>query len=480
MRIAPRRYDDDRELAEIERRLAATPDAVELLFERACCLEDLGRSEAAAQAYVDVLARDARHLGTLSNLGSMLLQRGQAAKAQTFFTHALTYHPQQLIAHVNLGQALFDQGDAATAVAHYHAALAVDAQFFAAHQALAIAFEAAGDMARSEHHWERAFEDGAASKLPYAGPQPPPLRLLLVVSGRGGDVVAHRFLDDRVMETTMVMADGLRAGTALPPHDVVFNGIGDADRCKIPLERARAALRNSRARVINDPDRVLATGRAGIAERFAGIAGVVVPRTELVPRAEITPEALAENGWTFPLLVRVPGYQAGRYFEHVNDPSLLAAALPRLPGKELLLIAFLDARGADGFARKYRVLFVDGRLYPVHLAVSRDWKVHYFSSDMADRADHRDEERRFLDDMRATLGKRVMAAIEAIGRKLGLDYGGVDFAIGAAGDVIVFEANATMAVYPPPADARWSYRQAAYDAVIGAVRALIAQRAAPG
>jgi Tfp pilus assembly protein PilF/glutathione synthase/RimK-type ligase-like ATP-grasp enzyme len=479
MRIAPRRYDDERDLAEIDRRLERAPDAVDLLFERACCLEDLGQSETAAQAYVAVLGRDSRHLGTLSNLGTMLLHRGEALKAQTFFIHALTHHPLQLITHVNLGQALYEQGEIASAIGQYRAALAVDAHFFAAHQALAILYEATGDAVQSEHHWQAAFENGAASKLPYAGPIPPPLRLLLVVSGRGGDVVAHRFLDDHAMETTMVMADGFRSGTTLPPHDVVFNGIGDADRCKTPLERTRTLLRSSPARVINDPDRVLATGRAGIAERFGSIAGVLVPRTELTARSEITAERLVERGWTFPLLVRVPGYQAGRYFELVKEPDALADALTRLPGNKLLLIAFVDARSGDGYARKYRVLFIDGRLYPVHLAISAEWKVHYFSSDMAERADHRDEERRFLSDMPATLGAPVVIALEEIGRALGLDYGGVDFGIDAAGNVIVFEANATMAVYPPPSGAQWAYRKPAYKAVIAAVRALIVARAVP-
>ena len=89
--------------------------------------------------------------------------------------------------------------------------------------------------------------------------------------------------------------------------------------------------------------------------------------------------------------MRVPGYQAGRYFELVKEPDALADALTRLPGNKLLLIAFVDARSGDGYARKYRVLFIDGRLYPVHLAISAEWKVHYFSSDMAERADHRDE-----------------------------------------------------------------------------------------
>jgi len=55
-----------------------------------------------------------------------------------------------------------------------------------------------------------------------------------------------------------------------------------------------------------------------------------------------------------------------------------------------------------------------------------------------------DEERRFLDDARAALGERAWHAVEAIGRRLDLDYGGIDFTLLPDGRVFVFEANATM------------------------------------
>jgi len=112
------------------------------------------------------------------------------------------------------------------------------------------------------------------------------------------------------------------------------------------------------------------------------------------------------------------------------------------------------------------------------LAISNDWKVHYFSSDMPERADHRDEERRFLEDMRGVLGVPAIGVLEAVARVLDLDYGGVDFGIDAAGNVVIFEANATMAVYPPASGDPFAYRRPAFDAVIAAVRALIADRAA--
>jgi hypothetical protein len=311
--------------------------------------------------------------------------------------------------------------------------------------------------------------------MPYAGTEPP-LRVLLLVSARGGDIVTHPFLDDRIMQTTMFVPEGFQSGMALPAHDVIFNSIGDADRARKALERVRALLGGSTAKVINDPDRVLATARDETAGRLGGIAGAIVPRTERFARAEITAANLRERGWSFPLLVRAPGYQAGRYFERVDDPAGLAEAVARIPGAELFIIAFADMRDPDGCVRKYRVLFIDGRLYPVHLAISSEWKVHYFSSDMGERADHRAEEDRFLGDMRAALGPKATSTLEEIARVLDLDYGGIDFGIDVNGEVVIFEANATMAVYPPTGE-EYAYRRPAFDAVIAAVHALLAERA---
>ena len=60
----------------------------------------------------------------------------------------------------------------------------------------------------------------------------------------------------------------------------------------------------------------------------------------------------------------------------------------------------------DGMARKYRVMFIGGVAYPLHLAISADWKVHYFTAAMAADPAFRAEERRFLDDMPAVARRR--------------------------------------------------------------------------
>jgi hypothetical protein len=121
---------------------------------------------------------------------------------------------------------------------------------------------------------------------------------------------------------------------------------------------------------------------------------------------------------------------------------------------------------------------IGGEIFPLHLAISQNWKVHYFTSDMADRPDHRREELAFLSDIRGVLGDEAMAGLAAIRDALGLDYAGVDFGLGRGGDLLLFEANATMVIAAPDSDPRWTYRHNAITSVIDAVVALIRGRAA--
>jgi hypothetical protein len=156
----------------------------------------------------------------------------------------------------------------------------------------------------------------------------------------------------------------------------------------------------------------------------------------------------------------------------------LPAALAQLPGDELTVLSYLDARGPDGKARKYRVMMIGGRLYPLHFAISSHWKIHYFTADMADRPEHRAEDAEFLENMPSVLGPRGMSALSEIQSRLGLDYAGIDFGLGPNGDILLFEANATMVVNPPEPDAKWSYRRPAVERIYNAVRQMLMARAA--
>src|ERR1700726_2595543 len=75
-------------------------------------------------------------------------------------------------------------------------------------------------------------------------------------------------------------------------------------------------------------------------------------------------------------------FHTGRYFTRVESPESLAAAASELPGDDVWLIEQLDARDGEGMFRKIRVMIVDPKLYPLHLAISRAWMFHYFPADL--------------------------------------------------------------------------------------------------
>ncbi len=282
------------------------------------------------------------------------------------------------------------------------------------------------------------------------------------------------WIDEALFSVTTVYADFFE-GAALPAHDLVVNAIGDAELCDAALLRAQRIVAASGMPVINVPERVRQTTRARNAERLRGIAGVVTPQVELLSR-----DALRAAHLRFPLLLRSPGFHTGRNFVRVESGRELDAAMAALPGEALLAIEFLDARGPDGMARKYRAMFIDGRIYPLHMAAAWDWKVHYFTSAMADEPRLRAEEQAFLEDMEAVLGARAMAALYGVEAALGLDYAGVDFGLDSQGALIVFEANATMILLGPDERSIWDYRRRTVGAAQAAAKAMVWDKVAAG
>jgi L-lactate utilization protein LutB len=89
----------------------------------------------------------------------------------------------------------------------------------------------------------------------------------------------------------------------------------------------------------------------------------------------------------------------------------------------------------------------------------------------------REEERCFLEDMPSALGAIAMAALRQICTALDLEYAGIDFAVASDGSILLFEANATMVVFPPSHDAMWDYRRPAIDNVLEAASSMLLKRA---
>jgi hypothetical protein len=450
-------------------------DNTEALLERARSLARAGEFDEARQEYLAVLSRLPTHAGALNDLGALLHRTGFRSAARTVFEHLIAVHPRAVDGRVNFGNFLLADGDAEGAQRQYGAALAIAPDLAEAHQGMGKALVELGDRDLATDHLRRGYQGRAVTVAPYRGGGEPK-RVLQLVSAYGGNIATGQFLDERRYQVASIVAEFHDPTRPLPAHDLIVNAIGDADLCEEALVAAEALVAISDRPLINQPAHVRQTGRVENAAKLASVPDVIAPRTMRLSRDGLARATLEQSGFSLPILLRAPGHHTGRHFVRVETEGDLDRAVTELPGSELLAIAPLDAVGPDGKARKYRVMIVDGQLYPLHLAISDHWKVHYFTAGMAEHPERIAEEAAFLSDMPGVLGSRAMAALGAIGRALGLDYAGIDFALGPDGQVLLFEANATMVIAMPDADDRWrARRQAAQDA-LNAVEAMLTKR----
>jgi tetratricopeptide (TPR) repeat protein len=384
------------------------------------------------------------------------------------------------LSRVQLAKLFIKEKQYEAAREHLDYALTVDPGYRPAHAGLAFILSGLGEPELAAKHGRIAFRGQCIVAANYRGDQPP-VTVLELISTHGGNVRIQNFLSDRIFQRYLITAEFYDPSMPLPPHQLVVNAIGDADLAASALAGAVSLLEQTMAPVINLPQAVLTTGRAAVAQRLAEVPGVRTARILTLARDLLSgPEAqatLAELGFTFPLLLRSPGFHGGEHFLRIETAAELPATLDMLPGRELMVIEYLNARSGDGKFRKYRAMMIDGRLYPLHCAVGSHWKIHYFSAEMADYPEHRTEDAAFLADMPAVMGQRAMAALGAIQTTLGLDYGGIDFGLSEDGDVLLFEANATMVILPPAPDPRWDYRRPAVERVCEAVHTMLMTRA---
>jgi hypothetical protein len=469
---------------ELDRSLARDPDAIEARLERAGLLREQGAFEEAKRDYLEIIRRRPTDFGALNDFGTLVLKAGYKDAARSLFSEAVRHHPGNPMGHVNLANLLFMIGEYETARSHFEAALQVDPEHIHAHRGMGNLLAATGDEAGAHRHRDNGFKDHFLATLPYRGTEPP-VSVLLLVSAAGGNIPTASLLDDQYFQTTVLVTEYHDPKVPLPPHDLIFNSIGDADLSDEGLEAALAVLARSSRPVINHPAAVRKTGRASNVERLRGLPNVVVPRMARLPRralldSEAAASAIVGNGFAFPVLLRAPGFHTGRHFIRAETAEQLAAVAGEFPSDDAWLIEQLDARDGEGMFRKFRVMFVDRKLYPLHLAISQHWKVHYFRADMAQSAENRSKDAAFLDNMASVVGKRGVAALERISAALDLDYGGIDFGMNAHGDILFFEANATMVMVPLALDEKWAYRRPAFANVFAAVHAMLTERSMRG
>jgi hypothetical protein len=269
----------------------------------------------------------------------------------------------------------------------------------------------------------------------------------------------------------------------VPEHDVAFLAVGESAENRPVLENCARLLAGRR--VLNgDAARIAGLTRDGVSALLAGEPTLYAPPAYRIGRQELRglatglqqpSELRADLAW--PLIIRPIGTHAGQGMEKLDGCEALAAYLEGRSEPGFYLSPFVDYSGTDGLFRKQRVAFIAGRAFPSHYAVQPHWMVHYLSADMTDRPERRAEEAAWMADFDTDFAQRHAAAFEALHRRLGLDYFGIDCAELPDGRLLVFEVDVAMIVHDLDPVEVFPYKKPAMRRLFEAFQAMLAAAA---
>jgi glutathione synthase/RimK-type ligase-like ATP-grasp enzyme len=257
-----------------------------------------------------------------------------------------------------------------------------------------------------------------------------------------GRLFPHRDMIDRMLVTPQ------QDHVDLSGYPVIVNMITEAEKNAKVLATVRSLLAGVPSRVINPPDAVLRTTRDQVAALLDGISGLAVPRTvRLTGRREAAAETMRNGGIDGPVIVREVGTHTG--ISVVLHQSAEEAAAALKDGQDYIATEFRDFASADGVYRKYRMFFIGNRMVLRHMYASDHWNVH--SPDrgrfMAPRPEIVAEERALIGKAEP-FGPKAQVVFREVRERMPLDFFGLDFGFTQGGDVVLFEANATMSFFP--------------------------------
>lgn len=246
-----------------------------------------------------------------------------------------------------------------------------------------------------------------------------------------------------------VFCDGL-SSYELGGFNVLFNAISDPDVFGTVLEN----LCDTTDTVINHPAQCLKNTRDWLSVTFSYEADFIVPKTVRAGPRTNRKSVLNDEGLSFPLLMRPVGSQTGEGL--VKYETLKEFTKSEFILEESYLTEYHEFASNDGWYRKYRCWWIGGKVVPNHLFIHTDWKVHSSASrlsTMAERPSLQAEERAFLSDDSSPQREQIDRMMHALAEANQLDYFGVDFSFLPNGQIVVFEANATMrSIYPEYAE----------------------------
>ncbi|GAA6182146.1 hypothetical protein NBRC116594_35840 [Shimia sp. NS0008-38b] len=252
----------------------------------------------------------------------------------------------------------------------------------------------------------------------------------------------------------------------LPDHDVAFCAVPtDSHQADAFFSRVQMLTDIARTRAVNLPRGRVNLDRDALAGIFSYVNGLRLPKTQRVERLDLVPAvcnevelSLLRSVGTYPFIIRPVGSHAGAGLEKVETPDALRRYLARQGALEFFVSEYVDYASEDGNFRKHRIVFVKGRAFPCHMAISDQWDLWYLNAHMDASAAKRAEEAAWMNGFDDSFVLRHKEALEALTDGIGLDYFGIDCAEDRDGNLVVFEADNALIVHDMDSSAVFPYK----------------------
>jgi hypothetical protein len=315
----------------------------------------------------------------------------------------------------------------------------------------------------------------------------PRLRVLALAAATdmGSNTPIEFLLEESGIELmTLYVIPEVELPQPLPDHDIAIVIASDSEDCRDALRRIDQAASNWPRPLLNPPRLVANLDRDKLHRMLGGIEGLEIPATTAVTRAQLSELSQSSPApgdvaaaRAFPVIVRPRGSHAGVGLAKIDDGIAMERYLGERAEQEFFISRFVDYSDSDGLFRKYRIVFIDGRAYPCHMAIADRWDIWYLNAAMSASASKRLEEEAFMRTFDIDFARRHKAALAGIAERIGLDYFTIDCAENEDGELLIFEADNTAVVHNMDPPAVFPYKPPQMRKIFDAFAAMLCRRA---
>ena len=256
---------------------------------------------------------------------------------------------------------------------------------------------------------------------------------------------------------------------SIPDHDIAIIALAESDKSRPLLNLMNELIANWPRPVLNKPLRILGCSRNAVFQQLKDIPNLLVPEVHRCDRAQVM-------NTFYPMTIRPLDTHCGRGLMKINSREELDVYLENSAEDDFFVSEYVDYRSKDGQFRKYRVAMIDGAAFAVHMAISRNWMIHYLNADMYWSEANRAEEAQFIEHFDEDFAVRHHEAFRHISERVALDYFLLDCAETEDGDLLIFEIGSAMIVHSLDPEQIFPYKRPQMEKIFFAFDDLLRRR----